>query len=1001
MFWWRHTGGTPPESSPSDCPSTGESGLSPASPALSTDEGAAQSIAWEDQASGNVRRSADAAPEAPLGRPSSATACERPRSSAHRRRTSSPRRGRSRFRTGSSILHPPDLRKLCHEGIDVNRSGSGPHAVGGECLSPQSEEYLSACSEAFNSVAASEDKDMSFMTGTASPQSDSDSAVRLHHGSLSSSSCMSSTSPRVAEDSNPRLHSAPEGLVGASVTAASLAVRSLSLPLLGPPMSTTASRVLAGRPLTPFRWVCRSPSNNGKGGDGQKPLHVQMKAFATKTSLNTRRSASNGRLTPCSLQAASRSSSREVSQEHAPGINKGSFSDYGPCLAREARGAGKRWGSKSFKELGTSPQELCSLSPVAKLTIPHGDPELLSVGLSPNNRDREDNDTSELKEPHGGACTKSKSFQYGTPAADVFGPVDHERRGQSWTPHNTKSSSAQLLPTSNSADYLPFLLLSSPHPTEPLHPPGEAERHRAGKQCGESKVPTQENCREALHLSRRRDTGAVNPGILGEQPNLRTPRRMYSIGNSFSVSNGDGICASSGIDRNLQQSYKEHGASPVIVQGPDASPCSNVSFARESAKADENFQDAPDVVGGEVEAPQREVSHGSEGRTSCGDEQQSRTRQRVASARVQGASALSWSNLGFARDAAEAEGSFQEASSVVGGEIEELQLEVSCGKEGRRSCGDTQQNHTRQSAVPANVQEPRASSCSSLAFVEESAEADGNLQGLPDEGGEGANELQSELSSETEGPGWRGDTQQNHTSQRTVPFSVQGAALSLSSSVDSARNAAEADESFQDASDVGEEGAGGQQREMPRGGNGEASCWDEQQSRARQGTSPASVCGPGASPSNSVDFSRESAEECQNVQNAPDVVGGEAAVPQHEVSRDSEGMRLSGDAQELHTRQGTLVLSVDGASSPSCLTLSLARGAAKPEKSLYDETPGPNGEAGQPASGTSHGSDATSWCHDLHQTQANQAALPATRKDAATFQGCVERGWRWSRRAAA
>ncbi|CDJ53497.1 hypothetical protein, conserved [Eimeria brunetti] len=567
MFWWRHTGGTPSEGSPSECSPTGERGLSPAPFAWPTDEEEARSVTGR-QIIERVGGARGVVPETPRETPLRASADWPPGGSVRRCLTSSPRRGRSCLRTPSLSLHSLDSGKLCREGTDIAYS-TGPRSsfTGSECLSLKSEEYLSACSDVFGTPTSSEGKEMSFVTGTASPESDPGSAMgSLPPGLVSSDSCMRTIAPRVAENGEGRLQSAPESLLAASVRAAYASVRSLSLPLLGPPASTTTTSGAAGAPLTHFRWIRRKPSSSGKGNDGQTPLHVQMKALASQTPLDPSRSASGDSLNPDSLHSASRSSSRgEIPRahgEHVPDLVGDGFSHYGHSVAPDAGVADEQGGLRSPCELGASEKRRCAPKLVGKFVTPHGPsgaPELPVAGFLSHDQERRATDWNKLNALQSEAgiswgLWRSKTVQSCTLAVDVFGPSDCKRRSRSWSMRSAGSFLDRLLPAFNSAGPLPGRLMSCPRAAEPI------QHDVSNWQSGELETPAQDNCGEALRAGPRRNNDAMNPDTLGEHTNFGTPSGADSMESSPDVCNGDGIYVNSSIDSDGNYSCRDSGS---------------------------------------------------------------------------------------------------------------------------------------------------------------------------------------------------------------------------------------------------------------------------------------------------------------------------------------------------------------------------------------------------------------------------------------------------------
>ncbi|CDI82983.1 hypothetical protein, conserved, partial [Eimeria acervulina] len=1044
MFWWRHAGGLTSESPTGGCPPKGDSLSSRVPPHLPTDVEEGQSAACGSRILGNVRERRKGGLDAFHGAHRRVAGWEPPGASVRRCLTSSPTRGRSRLQTRSSSLYSSDLRKFCQKGIDiVNRTGSRSPTSGSDWLSLRSEEYFSACSDSLNSPTASDGKEMSFATRTASSQSDAGNSIEpLHRRSLSNRSCLHTTSTRVVWGRADRLRSAPDGRAGASFRTALVPARSFSLPLLGPPVLKATP---SGAPSASFRCISSSPFDFGEGEEESKPLHEQVKALAAPAFLDTHRGATNSRPTPYPLHEASQRISREevsrLGEYRKPGVHIGSFPHYGLCVAPETGDADERGGSWSPSEFEAFPEGLGRLSLIANLATSDGPAEtrdLPSLRLFSNGCYRKATEANRVGELQAGKRTSGgirRSASFRTPATDVFGSTRCDRRSRSWTALNTRSSSYRLLPAFNSSEQLPFLLANAASSVRrnsqtaiggssdcrtykedsksfasigelPANGAGDVDGRRRFEATREEEVGSKQEKAEALRIAEAElETRSVRQGGIHDADTLQLLERG-------SCGAGTGPCADGLQASSLSHPDVHMESSNTVAEcvGAFASALSNgdasgVSAAVAVASQQQNADLARETVSGtnhagkELQAP-AVVRH-----TECGEvprggltTQQPLQRPFVDMAalfpigllpkqRQRDAVIACNHPLGDQKEH-KAHGSpplqATRFSCAVGLSTEEANAptsEVLFGSAGRGSCGDAQENQARQRML-ASADEPAASIDSSLSPGLDTAQVNISFHDAwPVAIGE-AEEPKRRTSRASEGGMNCRNRQEPQTRQWSLPASVEGAAPLHWSNLGFLQEATAPDDRFQDAVNGSPGKAEEPQRELSRASEGGKGRGNPQKPQTRQWSLPASAGGAVSLPCSSLGLLEEAGTADESLQDMMKGAVGEAEVRDREVLRGSEGGNVGEDTQNLQTRQESLAALLAGAGPLPCSSLGFSREIGEADESFHNASGVAVGEAEEPKREASRASEGGRRRRNTQEPQTRQRSLPVSVKKA-------------------
>ncbi|CDJ34267.1 uncharacterized protein EMH_0089040 [Eimeria mitis] len=175
-----------------------------------------------------------------------------------------------------------------------------------------------------------------------------------------------------------------------------------------------------------------------------------------------------------------------------------------------------------------------------------------------------------------------------------------------------------------------------------------------------------------------------------------------------------------------QERQTIHGASPAIVPEAGASSSTRLGSGLDAAAAKQSHQDASEEPGREATEPKREVSRGSEGRTSCADTQESHAKQCSSTERAQEAGTSLWSSFWSALTPVEDTSRvFQDAADVAVGATEEPKREGSRGSQGISSCEDRE---ARPAGPEASADSVQGGELCGLGLVGEAAATDDSFQ---------------------------------------------------------------------------------------------------------------------------------------------------------------------------------------------------------------------------------------------------------------------------------
>ncbi|CDJ54275.1 hypothetical protein, conserved [Eimeria brunetti] len=454
--------------------------------------------------------------------------------------------------------------------------------------------------------------------------------------------------------------------------------------------------------------------------------------------------------------------------------------------------------------------------------------------------------------------------------------------------------------------------------------------HGAGRLVGTSWGPAREavEAREGFH--------GVS-GIGGRE--AEDPKRQTSRGSEVRSSCGDTY---------YRQATQD--ASPAGGRGAGASTCSFLfSSLKPAEDAKAVLTDALEQARIEDKELRRDVSRGSNGRSSCGNAQEPQANRGGSPCSVQEQGKELYGSFRSLGEAADASEDFQDASNGSGGEPEGAKREVSRGNKGCISCddvgagegfedapdgseggvvksrrqlspgydcrssrGDTKGGQTSESASSPGVREAGTSLWSSfLSAINHAEGASESLQGTSEEARIEAREPKRDASRASEGESSCEDTQDPQDRQSGRPDSVQGAGKSICSCVGSVGEDANVSEGFQDASNSSEGAADELQREASRGSEVRSLCGDTEKLQESEEASPDNVEARDEWLCSSLDSVGEAADASEGFQDASNASEGEIEEPHREGSSSSESLSSCEDTQEGCTKVEAVLNAVE------------------------------------------------------------------------------------------
>ncbi|CDJ58999.1 hypothetical protein, conserved, partial [Eimeria maxima] len=786
---------------------------------------------------------------------------------------------------------------------------------GSDWLSLRSEEYLSACSDALSLPAGPEEKEVSFITGTSSPQSDHGSIIGpRHRGSLCSGSRMHTTFLRVGLENGGRLRSSPEGCTGASVKTAPASVRSLSLPLHAPTSSKAGSSLHDGAVLRSFRWVCRSLSNNGEGEDRQKALHRSMRALAAHPSSGTRRSGSHGGF----LQEGGDSQLL---------VLDGRLSGTAPVEAGCSQHAiGESSDCRSNTE-DYSKFDTCSgqLPAVGK-----SDAQQESVVESAREERVDDKRAKEhalpIAEPERAEALMTQEDMHGTDALEF--PEHNILRSASYA---FADDWQEKSPSSRGVSVEGFQAL----PEYPVAPPPAQSKNVAP--AGEGRAVKSQQGRTDVaggtvssisHLAEELQTGAVasDPecGKVRRRNRLTTRRTLQrsfvEMAGRFGTCSFPGRRKSGGAAhmscryRVKEQTYQAltlhpshvHQANQLLSTssfskgqvGQNSSLTSDhqvgTSLLTNNSSPDtglaaQSIQAESDIAGWEARELKTQTLNATKKHITTGDPQNHREGQGSVRGTACEAGVTTCSNLSVPLEAAEGAGGLRDAYGLAAKPPGYLRRQ-GANRNGTQCCSDDIRDAQPPQASPTRTaHETGVSPCISLSDRPDAAEGDGSFQDASAVADEVPVELQRQASTGTAAETSQDNTHKGEGGQGSSPETAYGAGVTPYSSMIIEGLDEKAGNGFQDASDLAGENATDARAEMTNVG---------------------------------LSGTRESPEGCESFRDASDVAGGEPGEMKRQASSDNKVKSYSDDTHKEQTGQGSSPRTRDDAAATPCSSVS-------------------------------------------------------------------------------